>query len=224
MVPLNRLLCGELGTRTGPGHWKRSIPPLCVLFQENYDYRAYREPELYDSELECRDRADCESYTEGMSGTDSYEGGPPTGGYLGSYQRWNEKLCLCANMQLIVKLRFIWPCKSDCQPIFPKMQHTYSLFEKLWFVRPLIFQYGIRFVKNCLMCPTNGFKKSVLFNIYVFFLMSYTYTAILPKIWDHIFKTVFSDIFVVVILASFSSFPLLLDTSWYFLLLLASNF
>ena len=47
------------------------------MLQENYDYRAYRDPELYDSELECRDRGDCESYTEGMSGTDSYEGGPP---------------------------------------------------------------------------------------------------------------------------------------------------
>ena len=38
------------------------------------------------------------------------------------------------------KLRFIWPCKSDCQLIFPKMQRTYSFFAKLWFVRPLIFQ------------------------------------------------------------------------------------
>ena len=37
------------------------------------------------------------------------------------------------------RLRFIWPCKSDCQPIFPKIQRTYSLFEKLWFVRPLDF-------------------------------------------------------------------------------------
>jgi len=57
-------------------------------YQENYDYRAYREPELYDSELEVRERGDCDSYTEGMSGTDSYEGqGPPVGGYLGSYHR-----------------------------------------------------------------------------------------------------------------------------------------
>ena len=30
--------------------------------------------------------------------------------------------------------------KSDCQPIFPKMQHTYSLIAKLGFVKPLIFQ------------------------------------------------------------------------------------
>ena len=37
-------------------------------------------------------------------------------------------------------LRFIWPCKSDCQPISPKIQRTYSLFVKLWFVRPLIFK------------------------------------------------------------------------------------
>ena len=75
----------EQGQGTGKGQFH--LWHISVLFQENYDYRAYREPELYDSELECRDRADCESYTEGMSGTDSYEGGPPTGGYLGSYQR-----------------------------------------------------------------------------------------------------------------------------------------
>ena len=37
-------------------------------------------------------------------------------------------------------LGFIWPWKSDYQPIFPKMQRTYSLFAKLWFVRPLIFR------------------------------------------------------------------------------------
>ena len=36
--------------------------------------------------------------------------------------------------------RFILPCKSDCQPIFLKMQGTYSLYAKLWLVKPLIKQ------------------------------------------------------------------------------------
>ena len=27
--------------------------------------------------------------------------------------------------------RVIWPCKNDCQPVFPEMQCTYSLFAKL---------------------------------------------------------------------------------------------
>ena len=43
----------------------------------------------------------------------------------------------CMNMHI---LRFMWPCKSGLHPIFPKMQCTHSLFAKLWFVRPLIFQ------------------------------------------------------------------------------------
>jgi hypothetical protein len=55
-------------------------------YQENYDYRSYRE-DYTDSEVE-RER-DCErdSYQERMSGshTDSYEG--RTQGYLGSYHR-----------------------------------------------------------------------------------------------------------------------------------------
>ena len=42
---------------------------------------------------------------------------------------------------LFHKLMFIWPCKSDCQPIFTKMQHSNSISTKLWFVRPLIFQF-----------------------------------------------------------------------------------
>ena len=37
-------------------------------------------------------------------------------------------------------LKFIWPCKIDWQPIFPKMQRTSSLVAKLLFVRPLICQ------------------------------------------------------------------------------------
>ena len=39
---------------------------------------------------------------------------------------------------LMYILRFILPCKSDCQPIFLKKQGTYSLYAKLWLVRPLI--------------------------------------------------------------------------------------
>ena len=55
-------------------------------YQENYDYRAYRE-EYTDSEIE-RDRdCDRDSYLERMSGshTDSYEG--RTSNYLGTYHR-----------------------------------------------------------------------------------------------------------------------------------------
>ena len=37
-----------------------------------------------------------------------------------------------------IKLRFILPCKSDCQPIFLKKQGIYSLYAKLWLFRPLI--------------------------------------------------------------------------------------
>ena len=51
-----------------------------------------------------------------------------------------------------VRLRFIWPYKSDCPPIFPKMQRIYSLFAKLWFVRRLIFQirdYSPQYLSQC---------------------------------------------------------------------------
>ena len=37
-----------------------------------------------------------------------------------------------------IKLGFILPCKSDWQPIFLKQQGIYSLYAKLWLVRPLI--------------------------------------------------------------------------------------
>lgn len=56
-------------------------------YQENYDYRSYREEYNTDSELE-RDRdCDRDSYLERMSGshTDSYEGRAQ--GYLGTYHR-----------------------------------------------------------------------------------------------------------------------------------------
>ena len=53
-----------------------------------------------------------------------------------------EQLTLTRTLSLTTshKLRFILPCKSDCQPIFPKMQRTHLIFSKLWFVRPQIFQ------------------------------------------------------------------------------------
>ena len=35
-------------------------------------------------------------------------------------------------------LRFILPCKSECQPIFLKKHGIYSLYAKLWLLRPLI--------------------------------------------------------------------------------------
>ena len=38
-----------------------------------------------------------------------------------------SKTCpLCGKVLVnrYIKLRFIWPCKSDCRPIFPKMQQT----------------------------------------------------------------------------------------------------
>ena len=38
----------------------------------------------------------------------------------------------------LLKIRFILPCKNDCQPIFLKKQGSYSLYAKLWLVRPLI--------------------------------------------------------------------------------------
>ena len=38
----------------------------------------------------------------------------------------------------VYRLRFILPCKSDCQPIFLKKQGIYSLYAKLWLLRPLI--------------------------------------------------------------------------------------
>ena len=46
------------------------------------------------------------------------------------YKSESESINLFSRSQDI-KLRFIWPCKSDCQPIFPKMRRTYSLFAKL---------------------------------------------------------------------------------------------
>ena len=73
------------------------------MIKENYDYRAYRDAEPYDSEVshniacncpenhsdddhydqvEVRDREDCGSYTEGMSGTDSYEGQVPASSFI----------------------------------------------------------------------------------------------------------------------------------------------
>ena len=48
-------------------------------------------------------------------------------------------------------LRFILPCKSDCQPIFLKMQGTYSLYAKLRLERPLIKQnhdFSPRYLSN----------------------------------------------------------------------------
>ena len=36
-----------------------------------------------------------------------------------------------------LKSRLILPWKSDCPPVFLKMQGTYSLYAKFWLVRPL---------------------------------------------------------------------------------------
>ena len=55
-----------------------------------------------------------------------------------------EGVCLAGRLSLlqgivwIVVLRFILPCKSDCQSIFFKKQGINSLYTKLWLVRPLI--------------------------------------------------------------------------------------
>ena len=40
--------------------------------------------------------------------------------------------------EVISKLMFILPCKSDWQPIFLKKQGIYKCYAKLWLLRPLI--------------------------------------------------------------------------------------
>ena len=49
-----------------------------------------------------------------------------------------KKLRKSWNRDGLYRLRFILPCKSDCQPIFLKKQGIYSFYAKLWLVRPLI--------------------------------------------------------------------------------------
>ena len=51
-------------------------------------------------------------------------------------------------------LRFIWPCKSDCQPFPQKMQGTFSLFVKLLLIRPLIFHRLILLLNIFQMSPS----------------------------------------------------------------------
>ena len=55
----------------------------------------------------------------------------------GQNQLWMKKYVFFALLHFN-KLRFILPYKRDCQPIFLKKQGIYSLYAKLWLVRPLI--------------------------------------------------------------------------------------
>ena len=52
---------------------------------------------------------------------------------------WVTGLCLNLNDENCGGiLRFILPCKRDCQPIFFKKQGIYQRYAKLWLLRPLI--------------------------------------------------------------------------------------
>ena len=51
----------------------------------------------------------------------------------------SDRLCSLGRHVLAVTiLRFIWPYKSECQPIFLKKQGIHSLYAKFWLLRPLI--------------------------------------------------------------------------------------
>ena len=72
----------------------------------------------------------------------------------------SQPLCLCPTTSLAFLpsgphiLRFIWPCKTDCQPIFPKIQRTYSLFCKIVICKAPDFKSRILLLDIFQMSPS----------------------------------------------------------------------
>ena len=75
------------------------------------------------------------------------------------------------------RLRFILPCKSDCQPIFLKTQGIHSLYAKLWLLRPLIKNipdYSHRYGSNVTFWASLAFQMREEYVFDFFFFENWT--------------------------------------------------